>query len=514
LAHIFILIIVFRILGWPRRTISPIAKEGTMTPAAGSRPKAWLFRILIYGLVLASAAAQFAIVPVMPVYARQLGLSSFEEGMVLGATGLAALAICLPAGALSDRFGARRLTLCAGALMAIALFAQSLAGSFPVLLGSRLVFGAGYGMLWTAGLSWIAGTARRGSGLGGSVACAGIGGVAGPAASGVLVQHLGLAVPALATAACFAVITAGLAALRIPAPNASAAPAGASFRAAITNPTMICTAAAVLIAGVTTGVPALLGPAELHAAGASPGRIGLDFSIAGMLFAAGSIITAAAGKRALRIPVICAGMLALAVGLLPAALTSAPIAIVAMLCGTTAARSILWTVSYPLAAQGAEQSGAGLGVVVGLLNGIWAATAVLGPLAAGIGVEHLSARAVFGLTEAACVAVLAGTVAVARRGGGREARGAGKTERARRPAPAAVSLPPSANPPGGQVPAARQAPGHGPATAEQAAGPRGQARPRLPRPLTPRARSGPGGHGHHQPSRRASRQRQRRRPPL
>jgi len=481
-----------------------------MTPAAGSHPKAWLFRILIYGLVLASAAAQFAIVPVMPAYARLLGLSGFQQGMVLGASGLAVLAVCVPAGALSDRLGAGRLTLCAGALMAVALFTQSLAGSFPVLLGSRLLFGAGYGVLWTAGLSWIAGTvgsgtAGKGSGLGASVACSGIGGVAGPAASGVLAQHFGLAVPALATAMGFVVITAGLAVLRMPAsPGASAAPAGASFRAAITDRTLICTAAAVLIAGVTTGVPALLGPAELHAAGASPGRIGLDFSIAGMLFAVGSIVTASAGRRALRVPVICVGILAVAAALLPAALTSAPVVIVAVLCGTTAARSILWTVSYPLAAQGAEQSGAGLGVVVGLLNGIWAATAVLGPLAAGIGVEHLSARAVFGLTEAACVAVLAVTVAVAWRG--------------RRPAPVSVAADLAAaaagpNPLGSQVPAARQATSHGPGTAEQMAGPRGQARPRLSHPLTPRARSGPGGHSRRQPSRRAGEKRQHRRPP-
>src|SRR5215472_10266562 len=201
-----------------------------MTPAAGSHRRTWLFRILIYGLVLASSAAQFAIVPIMPVYAHRLGLSGVQQGMVLGATGLAMLAVCVPAGALSDRLGARRLTLCAGLLMAIALFAQSVAGDFPLLLCARLAFGAGYGVVWTAGLSWIADAVAGagGPGLGGSVACAGVGGVAGPAASGALVQYFGLAIPALATAAGFAVITAGLAALRMPAgPGAPSAPVGA-----------------------------------------------------------------------------------------------------------------------------------------------------------------------------------------------------------------------------------------------------------------------------------------------
>jgi hypothetical protein len=106
-------------------------------------------------------------------------------------------------------------------------------------------------------------------------------------------------------------------------------------------------------------------------------------------------------------------MLALALALSPAIVASAPFAIVTMQCATTAARSLLWTVSYPLAAAGAERSGAGIGVVMGLLNGVWAATVLLGPLAAGLAAGHLSAQAVFGLTAAACLAMLAITVVAA-----------------------------------------------------------------------------------------------------
>jgi MFS family permease len=166
-------------------------------------------------------------------------------------------------------------------------------------------------------------------------------------------------------------------------------------------------------AGATTGVSALLVPAELHVAGASPGQIGLVFAMAGVLFVVASSLTTAAGRRAVRLPVVMAGMLALALGLSPAIVTSAPIALVAMQCATTAARSLLWTVSYPLAAAGSERSGASLGVVLGLLNGVWAGTVLLGPLAAGLTADRLSAQAVFGLTAAACLAMLAITVLVA-----------------------------------------------------------------------------------------------------
>src|SRR4029077_7822153 len=126
--------------------------------------------LLIGALILVSAAAPFALVPVVPVYARRLGLSGFEQGMGVGGTGLATAVVSVPAGALSDRFGARRITLAAGLLMAGATAAQALAGRVPPLHPARLAFGAGYGMVWTAGLCWLAGAMAGGPpALGGSV---------------------------------------------------------------------------------------------------------------------------------------------------------------------------------------------------------------------------------------------------------------------------------------------------------------------------------------------------------
>jgi MFS family permease len=385
-----------------------------VTEAAGGRTqKVWLFRFLLYGLIFASSGAQLAIVPIMPVYAHHLGLSGLQQGALLSATGLATLALALPAGAMSDRFGPRRLTLGAGGLMTAALLVQAVAPAFPALLLSRLVFGLGFGMIWTAGLSWLADAAPGGSSLGGSVASAGAGGALGPALAGVGVQYFGLTIPFLAAATVFAVITVALGLLRMPAPSSPPAPpVGTSLHAAVTDSSTIAAAAAIVIAGVTTGVSALLVPARLHASGASPGQIGAAFSVAGTLFVAGSTITAVAGRRAVRMPVVFAGMLALALAVSPAALSPAPPAVVSMLCATTAARSVLWTVSYPLGAVGAQRSGAGLGVVMGLLNGVWAVTALLSPLVAGVATGHLGPQAVFGLTEAACLTVLAATVAV------------------------------------------------------------------------------------------------------
>ena len=165
----------------------------------------------------------------------------------------------------------------------------------------------------------------------------------------------------------------------------------------------------MVTAGLSTGVCALLVPARLHAAGASPGQIGLAFAAAGILFAVGSALTAAAGRRAVNLPVTCAGLLVLVAALALAVVGTTPLPLVAMLCVTTAARSVLWTVSYPLAASASASGGTGLGASVGLLNVIWAATAVLGPLGAGVAAGHLGAPAAFGLTDVICAAALAVT---------------------------------------------------------------------------------------------------------
>jgi MFS family permease len=372
------------------------------------------FRLLVYGLIMASAAGQFELIPVMPVYAHRLGLSGVQQAAVLAATGLAAVAVSLPAGTLCDRFGARRVTLLAGWLMAAGCLGQALAGGFVALFAARLAFGAGYGIVWTAGLAWLAASAPGGApAIGGTVASGGIGGVLGPAVSGVLAQRFGLAALPLGTAVVFTVITAGLVAASVPAAPAARRAAGlARMKAIASNRGLIWPAAAVISAGLTNSVASLLVPAELHANGVSAPQTGLQFAISGVVFAIGSALTARSGQRALNLPVLCGAVIIQAGAMTLTVASTATIALVAMLYIATLARAVLWTVSYPLAASSAERDGVGVGTMVGLLNGIWAATTVVSPLAAAITATHLGPRAAFALIEGAC-AVLLGLAAVA-----------------------------------------------------------------------------------------------------
>jgi len=363
-------------------------------------PRVRRLRFLVYALVLLSSLLQTAIAPLLPSYAHRFGLSGLQTATLLSATGFAALAISVPAGALADRFGARGLTLWAGWLIALATAGQAFAPSYPLLLVARLIFGLGYGVVWTAALAWLANASRDESALAGTVTVSGLGSIVGPAFAGFLAQYFGLAAPFVVAAVLVAVLTAMLTSVGFEGVS-PVARAGifASVRAAAVDAKVLGATAAVVVAGATSGMSALLVPLELHASGLSEGAIGLAFSAAAVLFIVGSATTSWVGQRAVRLRTVLVAAFAVALAISPATASTAPLFLVVMLCATAALRSVLWTVGYPLGATGANQSGLGLGVVMGLLNGVWALTAVVSPLLAGMLVGPLGARGTFGLAQ-------------------------------------------------------------------------------------------------------------------
>lgn len=369
-------------------------------------------RLLIYALALGSSSFQMAIVPLLPVYGRRFGLSGFEEGMLLAATALSTVAVSVPAGALADRLGARRLTVVAGWLMVIAMLVEAFAPSFSVLLLARFVFGAGYGIVWTASLAWLAGVSPEGSGMGGTVACSGLGGIVGPVLAGSLAQVLGLGAPFLGAAIVLASLTVVIMLVRLPVATVTTQPS--SFRESaggiLRNRGIVAAAAAVVTAGLTWSVSYLLVPVELHAGGVSTGAIGLVLSAAAAVFVVGSMTTTSVGAPLVRSTVIFVAIAAAALAFIPGVLSSGPLAMTAVLCGAALARSVLWSVCYPLAARGAERMGLGVGVVMGFLQAVWATTSVISPLAAGALTGVASPQVVMALTGVGCLAVLGATV--------------------------------------------------------------------------------------------------------
>jgi len=100
-------------------------------------------------------------------------------------------------------------------------------------------------------------------------------------------------------------------------------------------------------------------------------------------------------------------MAALTLTLAPALFGTSALEVGTVLCLAATLRAVIWTVSYPLGADGAERTGAGLGVVMGVMNGAWALAVVVSPVAAGALFGPLGSKATFGVSELLCLAALA-----------------------------------------------------------------------------------------------------------
>jgi MFS transporter, ACS family, D-galactonate transporter len=367
--------------------------------------------ISLYLLVALAELIHWAIVPLIPAFAARFSLSEVQSGALVASTGLATLVVSVPAGMLADRLGARRLTLWAGAAMTIAAFGQALAPTYALLLGARLLFGIGFGIVWTSGLAWLSAvtaTRRSRTALGATVTSAGVGTVVAPGFAGAVSELLGLAAPFVVAGAAAAAVTVVLATAAVGPGDSTdeGRPSLAVFRAAYRDPALGAAMAAILLGGLAGGMISLLAPLELHVAGFSGASIGLIFSIAALLFIVGSALTVWAGERAVKVPAVLVAAVSLALALSPATVSGGAIAVVTAVCLSAPVRAFLYTASYPLGAAGGERAAVGAGTVMGLLNGAWALTTVIGPLSAGALAQTLGERAGYGVLQALAAGVV------------------------------------------------------------------------------------------------------------
>jgi predicted MFS family arabinose efflux permease len=343
--------------------------------------------LLVYAIVAVGELSWSALVPLVPTFKDDLHLSEASAGLLAGSTGVAVFAIAVPAGVLADRYGARRLTLIASALMSLALIAHGLPGFWP-LLAARFVFGIGFGTLWTAGVSWIGELATpdtQEQALARPITIAGVSWMFGPVLAGLVAQLVGVRVPFVATGVLGLVVCVLL--LRVPEPVQIHRPVMPSLletlRRAAREPVVVASLLFVLVASCASSTIYLLVPLQLHDDGLSSGAIGVAFSAGAVVFAIASWATVRLGGRAARVIVGSASIALLAaVLLLPLVSTTVP-SLVVLLVLRSPLFAILFCISFPLGAAGAERAGIGRGFVLGLLNGVWALANVVGPIAGG-----------------------------------------------------------------------------------------------------------------------------------
>ena len=433
-------------------TAGPNPAPGGGAPGRSSRwARSDPLDVLVYVLIFVTAVSQMAIVPLLPEVAHRYSLGASSLAWVLTLPGIAMLVSSAPIGMLGDRLGNRRVTLAGAVLLSFGVLAEAVT-SLPVLVLARLVYGVGYGTLWTTGLAWLAerspaGAPRR---LGMTVTASAIGSTVGPTFAGVLADRFGFPVPFLVAGGLTAVVTTSLVVgversqqleavvdrLRVGAaqPAGAGPPAGAGQPAgaaqpgpapqggggnalgALRRPAVLAGALTLALSGAVGALLQLLVPLQLHAAGAGAQAIGFTLSAAAVVYI---VVSAAAVHLGPRITNrrSNAWMAALmAVGLLPAVLAGGSAWVVATLMVVVVPRAVTGTVAYSLATGDREEGGPGTGAILGLLNTLWAVATVVAPVAAGALETAFDARIAYLAALVVVAAVAAWLVREARAG--------------------------------------------------------------------------------------------------
>ena len=156
---------------------------------AGAAARLALLRLCAAGFV---AYCSYAIcrTPLLPLFARELGAGPSLIGFVMGASTLTGIVLKLPAGALSDVFGRRRLLLAGALVFATLPFTYLAASTLLVLILLRFAHGSAtaiFGPVASASLSDIAPPGKRGTWLSTYSTVQGAGQALGPVLAGYLI---------------------------------------------------------------------------------------------------------------------------------------------------------------------------------------------------------------------------------------------------------------------------------------------------------------------------------------
>ncbi len=337
---------------------------------------------LVSVLVLVDTMLYAALTPLLAHFVRELHLGKGGAGVLVASYAAGALVGGLPGGRLAARLGPRRAVLVGLTLMGCASVGFALAGSFGALLTARAIQGAGSSFTWAGAFSWLmnsAPSAERGELIGRAMGAAVFGELLGPV--------LGVAASALGRTSVFiglaslAVLLAVLT-MRIEM-DSVAEPIGVSLRSVLAVPRFVSGLALLAVASVLFGVMAVLAPLHLAAAGWGAAAIGAMWLVGA---AAEALESPFIGRLSDRRGAMTPARLAL-LGAVPASLALAsgagPVIYAPLVVAAGMIYGALFTPSFSLLSEGAEQAGLAQGMAFGLMNAAWATGAMVGPAGAG-----------------------------------------------------------------------------------------------------------------------------------
>jgi MFS family permease len=360
-----------------------------------------------------------AITPLLPRYRDELGLSTFEAGVLAAGYPAGTLIGALPCGWLASRAGVRFAVVAGLLVMAASSLVFGFAESAPVLVAARVVQGVAGAASWAGALGWLAATApseRRGELIGVALGAALAGALCGPAlgaladATSPELVFTGVAVVGVALAAW---------ALRTPAAPAEPAPLRRAL-AVLGDRRMSAAVWLVALPGLAFGTIGVLGPLRLDDLGATALAIAVIFTAAGVLEMVVNPVAGRISDRRGRLVPLMWSVAGAAVLVLALPLAGSVVALGLVILVVNPVLGIAWTPAMAMLSDGAHDRGVPQGLAFSLTNATWGVGQTVGSVGSAA-LAEAAGRAVPFLVLSVCCAA---TLTVLRAGGRRYARAA------------------------------------------------------------------------------------------
>ncbi len=330
-----------------------------------------------------------AIVPALPVYAHDLGLSDTQVALIFAAFPVAQLVTSLFAASWVDRAGRRRAVILGAVLLAVAGIAFAFASDPATLTLARAVLGAAAALTWTGALATVSDVFPKdelGFRLGLAETAGGGAGLMGPLVSGALIEVVGVRSTFLIISAFPALLA--VAAIGLPetltAPIHSRGLVRALLALARTPGARAGALALMLLAVVESMLEPLL-PLDLtDRLGLGPAGVGAVLALGlGALFLGAPLGGRWSDRSGRRAPIVAGGILTCAalpfVSIGPA--WSVTLVLIVVLLGA----AVLAAPAGPLFAESVDAIGlvGSYGLSAGAMGVVYAAGFALGPLIGG-----------------------------------------------------------------------------------------------------------------------------------
>jgi MFS family permease len=338
--------------------------------------------LLVCSITLADTMLYAALVPLLPHYASEFGLSKGAAGLLVGAYALGAFFGAIPGGIAAARFGPRRAVVTGLLLMAVASAGFGFAGSVAELGIARFAQGFGSALSWAGALAWlVAGTPRerRGEMLGTAIGAAIFGALLGPAV-GAFAEGVGTR-PAFVAVGGVALALAAWA-LRTP-PVAAEPQSPRALLPALRQPLLLGALWLMVLPALLFGVVAVLVPLELGDAGWSAVAIAALFiGAAAVEMVIAPLLGRVSDRRGRLLPLRFA-LVAAVVVTFGLALAGSPFLIAPLVVAASIAFGSFWAPAMALLSDAAERIGLAQALGFGLMNAAWGGGNSVGPALGG-----------------------------------------------------------------------------------------------------------------------------------